>query len=224
MPDLGSYLQLIPSWNSDKPRFVSTLAALLQPMVDAQAMLAKLTADFDIDTAVGVQLDMVGQWVGRSRWVWMPIEGVFFSFNLPEQHVGFNEGVWARPYDSLYGQVAMDDDDYRAVLKFKIVLNGWDSTVPSMAYELVALVPGFGLIDLGDQATGLMSMLAILTKTFNPIFVAALQQTPFFKPSGVRLTFIEATVPDTPVFGFNIETDRVAGFNVGSWGRVLPTV
>ena len=92
MPDLSYYLQLIPSWNSDKPRFVNTLAALLQPMVDAQAMLAKLNTDFDIDTAIGVQLDQIGQWLGVSRWVTVPITNVYFSFDLPEDKCRFRSG------------------------------------------------------------------------------------------------------------------------------------
>jgi len=221
MPDLSSYLQLVPSWNSVRPRFMNTVAVLVRPMVDAQTMLAQLTADFDIDTAIGVQLDMVGQWVGRSRWVEMPIRGKYFSLDVPEQQVGFDQGYWARPYDPRSGLEPMDDDTYRTLLKFKAIANEWTGVLEDIAPALAELLPGIALMDLGDTKTGLMSFDVLIIDAIEPILLAALEQTFFIKPSGVRANFIASSVPGQPLFGFDIQTATVAGFDTGAWNKLL---
>src|SRR3954453_4905573 len=114
---LSDYLARIPTYHSTRPRFMNTLAVLCQPLVDAMVMLDQLTYDFDLDTAVGVQLDMVGQWLGRDRWLKMPFTDIYFSFDLPEDRVGFDQGVWLGPYDARDGVRALDDDTYRTLLK-----------------------------------------------------------------------------------------------------------
>ncbi len=60
MPDLDYYLKLIPSQHSDKPKFVATVKARIEFYVRLQAFLQSMTAEFDIDGSVGVQLDQNG--------------------------------------------------------------------------------------------------------------------------------------------------------------------
>ena len=228
MPDLGYYIQLIPSWNSDKPRFVNTLAALLQPMADAQAMLEKLNADFDIDTAIGVQLDQVGQWVGNSRWVMVPITDVYFAFDWEDQHVGFDQGVWFRPYDPVIGTKPLDDETYRKVLQFKAVANEWDGTTPSIVAALDQLFPDIAVNDLGDKRDGLMSEEVLLPSSLSDLMIAVLVQDFFIKPGGVRCNFYVSTAVGKPIFGFDVvwtETKHtaIAGFDLAAWGRYVTT-
>ena len=227
MPDLGSYLQLIPSWNSDKVRFVNTLATLLQPMVDAQAMLAKLTSDFDIDTAIGVQLDMVGQWLGVSRWVTVPITDVYFSFDLADQHVGFDQGRWyVPPYDPITETKPLDDETYRKVLKFKAMANQWDGVPSTIVDPLNALFPDIAVNDLGDKRDGLMAEEVLLPSSLSDLMVAVLVQDFFIKPSGVRCTFYESTAVGAPIFGLDVvwtaaRHTAIAGFDIGAWGKFI---
>src|SRR3954470_2556054 len=112
--ELTEYLARIPSYHSSRPRFMNTVAVLCRSLTEAQAMLVKLTADFDLDTAVGVQLDQVGQWLGRDGWLRMPVIGVFFAWDTID--VGWEEGVWLGPYDATDGVRALDDDTYRLLL------------------------------------------------------------------------------------------------------------
>ena len=67
VPSLADYLSLVPPQHRNKPNFIAALTAVLQPMVDHQAVLASMPAAFDLDVAVGVQLDQIGLWVGVSR-------------------------------------------------------------------------------------------------------------------------------------------------------------
>ena len=225
---LSEYLGLITSWHSDKPRFVNTVAALIQPLVDAQDMLRKLTADFDLDTAIGVQLDMVGQWIGRTRYVKQPIHGVFFSFDLPEDRVGFDQGVWQGKYDVTDGISALDDETYRTVLKLQAIANSWDGTLETIADAFDAVFPGVAINDRGDVPGGLMKMQVIVPALWlSSLMLAVLEQDFMLKPSGVWVDFIETTVPSEPIFAFDIAHTPggpLGGFDEAAWGIVILSV
>jgi hypothetical protein len=222
---LGDYLALIPPFNANKPRFINMLASLLQPIIDAQDMLAAMLADFDLDTAVGVQLDIVGQWIGRTRYLQVPIAGVYFTFHAAGDAVlrdGFNQGIWLGPYDPTTGIIAMPDDTYRKILKLQAIANEWDGTVPSIQAAFNAVYPGVVVQDMGDTSGGLMVMDVLIPGIeMNSLELAALQQDFPIKPSGVHINIIESTVTSTPLFGFNVDNNIIGGFNHGSWGVVI---
>ena len=75
------YLALITSEHRGKKKFEATVAAVVAPFSKLQAVLRGLPADFDIDQAVGVQLDAVGAWIGRSRRFDTPLVGVYFAWD-----------------------------------------------------------------------------------------------------------------------------------------------
>jgi hypothetical protein len=225
---LADYIGLITSWHSDKPKFVNTVATLVQPLVDAQDMLAKLTADFDLDTAVGVQLDQVGQWIGRTRYIQAPIKGVFFSFNDGAgPRTGFNQGIWLGAYDPIEGIIALDDDTYRAVLKLLAIANQWDGTVPSIADDLDRVFPGTVIQDLGDTPPGRMAMDVLIPGVLiNSLLLSVLEQDFPVKPAGVHVNFIESTVSTQQIFAFNVDGATggpLGGFNQGAWGVIVLT-
>lgn len=125
--DVQHYLDRIPPAHADLPKFTAMVKGVLQPFADAQAVLASLPAAYDLDTAVGVQLDRVGERVGRSRDITVPITNIWFSFSDPLR--GFSQGVWKGPYSGQTAVNTLDDDVYRKLLRAKIVANSWDGTV-----------------------------------------------------------------------------------------------
>ena len=126
MRSVADYQALVPPLNSDKPKFQSTVAASVAPLVNAGQTVEALPAAFDIDVALGAQLDVVGQWVGQSRRIPTPIAGLYFSFDAPL--LGFDKGVWKGPYDTGAGISLLDDETYRRLLKTRILANAWDGT------------------------------------------------------------------------------------------------
>lgn len=222
---LYEYLALIPPFNANKPRFVNMLAALIQPMIDAQNMLAALTADFDLDTAVGVQLDVVGQWLGRSRYLTTPLTGVYFTLHAAGDTVqrdGFDQGQWLGNYDPTTQIIAMPDDTYRKILKLQAIANVWDGTVPSIQAAFNAVYPGVVVQDLGDQSGGLMTMDVLIPGIdMNSLELAALEQDFPIKPSGVHVNIIESSVSTTPIFGFDVDNNIIGGLDAGSWGVII---
>jgi hypothetical protein len=234
---LGDYLALIGSWHSTRPKYMNTIAALIQPLVDAQAMLAQLTADFDLDTAIGIQLDQVGQWIGRTRYIEVPITGVYFTFDDgittagDSPRTGFDQGVWFNKYDPTEKIAALDDETYRSVLKLQAIANHWDGTLPSIADAFHRVFPGAYIQDLGDTANGLMAMDVLLPgPLMSTLMIQVLQQDFPIKPSGVFINFIETTVSTEPIFGFDADTvdpqnpGPLAGFDIGSWGKIISTL
>lgn len=122
------YMALITPWQAKaiKARFLATVRAGVQPYADAQALIASLPEAFDLDEAVGTQLDIVGQWIGRSRNVPTPIPNTLFSWGV--QNLGWGQGYWKGPYDSSQGISQLPDPDYRRLLYAKVQANSWDGT------------------------------------------------------------------------------------------------
>lgn len=138
----NKYTDLIAGYHFDKPLFTQWIYALTQPLITAQNRLAEMQEDFDIDTAVGLQLDAVGVRIGASRNLPSPIVGVFFSFDV--ENVGFDEGVWIGRYQSTDGASNLDDETYRNVLKTKALVNHWDGTIGGLNYLLGQVSEIFG--------------------------------------------------------------------------------
>jgi hypothetical protein len=227
---LDQYIALLPPYHSHQSRFVNTLAALLQPLVEAQEVLAQLSADFDLDTAVGVQLDMVGEWLGRSRWVEEPRIGVYFAMHDAADaplRDGFDQGQWLGPFDPTSVIVAMPDDTYRSVLRLQAMANHWDGTLASIQNQFATVFPGVVVEDKGDTAGGLMSMDVLIPGiAISTLLLSVLEQDFPIKPGGVRVNIIESTVVTEPLFGFDIDGAAlpIRGFDHGAWGLVIASL
>jgi hypothetical protein len=61
------YTKLIPPPNSIQPKFMAWQAALLKPFLDTQTVLNQVLNGFNVNDAVGNQLDILGELLGRGR-------------------------------------------------------------------------------------------------------------------------------------------------------------
>lgn len=163
---------------------------------------------YDIDTAIGFQLDYIGQWVGFSRYISSPLSGIFFSFD--NDGLGFDLGYWQNEYTA-NGLSALIDSDYRQILKLKIAANSWDGSIPSALAILQSVFPNTGIIIQDNQD---MSMTIILEGVVNLVTQSLLNAGYFdLRPAGVSITYSTTTI----AFGFDISTSFIGGFDVGSW-------
>lgn len=140
---MSKYTDLITNYHATKPKYFDHIDLSTQPLIDITTATKGLVSAFDIDTAVGVQLDTLGLWIGRSRIVSQPIEGVYFSWDTDE--LGYDQGVWQGPYDPDSGYTSLSDDTYRIILKAKIAINNWDGRNDSLPPILDAATEGSGL-------------------------------------------------------------------------------
>lgn len=136
MITVDKYTQLITNEHVDKPKFRETVVASTEPYVDIQNVLNELIVDFDIDSAIGVQLDAVGAWIGQSRNVTVPILGVYFTWDDTSVNTGWDVGNWkgvGQPDDFT---IVLNDNEYRSLLKSKILSNNWKG-VNEDVYDII---------------------------------------------------------------------------------------
>lgn len=148
MADISDYTGLVTSEHAGRPKFIATLSALAQCFVDLQNLTLGIPDEFDLDSAIGVQLDAVGLWVGITRNVNAPLAGVYFS--LDTVGLGFDQGVWKGPFDPDSGVVSLDDETFRLLIRAKIGANHWDGTLGTSAAILNSIFgsPGEGAAEL----------------------------------------------------------------------------
>lgn len=184
MSVLTDYSSLVVSEHADKPNLMAVLAAIVQPLVDGQNMLGSLQMLFDLDTAVGDQLDVVGQWVGLSRSLTIPITGVYFAFDTVG--VGFDQGIWFVSGDAAAGIVSLDDSTYRLMILAKIAANTWDGSLGDANAKLLAAFPSADvfLVDNFDMTESF-----VLSGTAPSTLFAALVGQGYIqlKPAGVNV-------------------------------------
>ncbi len=217
MPNLGEYLALIPPQNRERPRFTATVSALVEPLAGVQDFIAGLPRDFDLDVAIGAQLDVVGEWVGRSRFVPLPLPGLFFSFDIENR--GFDVGIWKGPYDSESGITRLDDDTYRMLLRAKIAANNWDGTLSGARAALDTIFTDQQSL-LFIQDNGDMSVtFGVSGRIPSPLFLALLAGGYLpLKPEGVQAFYSITSIDGEALFGFDVENEYVAGFDAGAFG------
>ncbi|MFM0488029.1 DUF2612 domain-containing protein [Paraburkholderia graminis] len=136
MASAFDYTSLITSEHSGKPKFSAMVAAVAQCFADQINVMQSIPAAFDLDTAVGVQLDAVGLWAGITRQLRLPLN-VYFS--LDTANLGFDQGSWQGPFDPSAGLVSLDDATFRTLIRAKIAANSWDGTIPGAAAAYAAL-------------------------------------------------------------------------------------
>jgi hypothetical protein len=217
---LTDYTSLITSEHQSAPKFMAMVALLAQWAVDRRNMLASIPTSYDLDSAVGQQLDRVGEWVGISRNLSLPLTSVYFSFDTTG--LGFDQGTWLGPFDPTTGLVSLPDDQYRILLYATITANNWDGTVPGAydAWNTVFRPLGYSILIQDNQD---MTMTVVLVGPSPDAVTLALFTGGYLnlRPAGVGITnYYLPSVPGSPVFGFDVETTSIAGFDVGGW--VIP--
>lgn len=219
MATVSDYSGLITSQHRDKPKFRAMVEAVAGCFAGATNAAASLSDLFDLDKAVGKQLDIVGEWVGLSRYISTPL-AVYFSFGV--DGLGFGQGSWKGPYDPDQGLTRLDDETYRTMLRAKIAANSWDGTMPTLQ-DLLDQV----FVDTSTLAFAVdnqdMTMKVCFSGTHPSAVLSSLFANGYLpiKPGGVRLTYEKTSVSGTPIFGFGSHNEYIAGFGSGAWSIPL---
>jgi hypothetical protein len=195
-------------------KFVATLTSLIIPFTELIALAENLYLYFNIDTAIGDQLDKLGAWLNISRNVPILLPSVYFE--LDSDPLGLDRGTMFGPGDSLTGLTAASDELYRKIIKAHIYIN---NNLPTKNTYYTALAPLFTpatLIIQGDNANNLFYG---LTSTPNDIVATNLFTEGYFNfaPAGVNAFGFSISSSSTvvPFFGFDEENSAVSGFDVG---------
>lgn len=216
MPTVNDYLNLIPSQHRDKPDFEAVVTANVSVYVRIQEVLQSMNELFDVDVAVGDQLDIIGKWVGETRYINVPIEDVYFSWD-GDYTVGWEFGSW-QPSTLPSNVIVLPDDQFRTLIKAKIAANHWDGTTEG-AYKVWDLVFKNVTILIQDNQN-MTYALAFVGGIIDSLTLALIVGGYIpLKPEGVRVSEYFFPVDTNPLFGFDIENDNIKGFDEGSWAR-----
>lgn len=212
------YIQLITNAHADKPKFVATVELLTRAAGSITDFALSLTGVFSVDTAIGVQLDQVGQWVGISRLQRVPITGAFFTWD--DADLGWNRANWKGPFEPTEGITELDDDTYRAVIKAKIGSNYWNGT-------------DLALNDIGQTAFAELGVNCFVLDNLDmstTVYITGFPTQALIelikrgiappKTAGVKVNgYILASAPGAPFFALSVPTtSEVAGLDFGSFG------
>lgn len=183
---IDKYLENITSEHRGKPKFEAWLSSGLTILDHAYLCAKSIDPNFDLDNAIGVQLDILGQSIGRER-------------TLKFQPQNTNP--------------VLDDEYYRLILKAKIAMNNWDGKIPSI-YAIWDNV--FDDLGLQIQDNQDMSFDAYITGYIDSIKQELIQRGYIVpKPEGVRVNLIGRTPMDfKPYIGMVVSSQNTININM----------
>lgn len=164
---MAYYLQYPTSEYITKPNFMAMLKLLLTPFNDAATIAVNFPTFFDIDKAIGAQLDVLGQIIGQQR------------------TINFNPSDGSSP--------TLGDEDYRTLLKATIIKNTWDGTIPDLYTQWANLFPS-GTIVIKDNQD--MTMNVIIAGNFTTVVQDLITHDYIVpRPAAVKINYSFGTLP-----------------------------
>lgn len=138
-----NYVDLITSEHRVRPKYTALVSMYAGAFSSIGVRLGQMPQEFDIDTATGVQLDAVGEWVGLARIVRVPIDNVYFEWDDADSPTvtGWGHGIWRGRFESGTQVQSLSDSIYRRMLKAKALINQWSGDIPTL-YDIFNI--GFG--------------------------------------------------------------------------------
>jgi hypothetical protein len=183
------YLALITTEHQSRPRFMATVQASVAPFAALQTLMRSYIPSFDVDSAVGRQLDIVGLWVGVNRRIGVPIGGFYFTWD-DTTATGWNSGVWKGVGDPDAGFVDLPDDLFRKLIQAKIEANNWDGGIEG-AYRILDAA-----FNVGDNITIKDNQDMTMTVTIVDVVLPPVEQALLtegyipIKPAGVEIDYV----------------------------------
>lgn len=184
----NKYTEKIAGAMTHKPNFEWFVFQITESFRENKELLESLYHSFDLDSAVGSQLDAVGVRVGTSRTIIPPIEGVEF-FSLDVRHAGLDEANWYRPYvDNNTLIKTLDDDNFRFLIRCKVRTNSQNGSREGLE-ELINMIKDYYDVDMSVVDNQDMSVKFIVNEENVPIVIKHLLTGGYLniKPAGVRV-------------------------------------
>lgn len=167
------YANLLIVQYHNKPKAVETIK-LLASTATGDGLIQEVFKSFDLDNAVGVQLDTIGTFVGVDR-------------------------------------VGLTDEDYRVLIKFKIIVNNIDASMKSID-DAIFDTFGTSMVVNNNQD---MTMTYVINPNYSVVVDAAYKLGILPLPLGVGVNVILQVPNPAKIFGFkrgDLQTNAI-GFS-----------
>lgn len=213
------YVSLITNEHRHKPKFEALVKAVSDTFGANYDLLQGMPNAFNLDTAIGAQLDIVGLWVGQPRLIPNVLLVEFFGFNGLGTPLAYGEegspALGGRFYgegESYTATSVLADPEYRFLLRAKIVRNHAKGVTLEFAKSFKFIFNAPGLIsDPGIMAIGIAigRDLSLVEKAI----ITGLDILP--RPAGVRIAW-RGHYDATAYFGFDGQLNAVGFSEEGS--------
>ncbi len=213
------YTTLITSEHNQQPNFVALVGALANSIGAIRDVAASLPAAFDLDLAFGIQLDILGLWIGQPRLVPNVITPGFFGFQDTYGAAGFGEltnpSIGGQFWDlgtPFSGSVQLNDAQYRTVLRAKIISNQFNGT----AAELVLAIDDVFQATASIQDAGNLAINLTVSTPVSPLYQALITQFDLLpRTAGVPIGSINYI--QVPLQGAAVSTSTASATPTGPW-------
>lgn len=160
--DKKDYLDLITSEYYNKPKFYKTTEELLNLASKSAEVLSNFWEYFNLNTAVGNQLDVLGMYLNITR---------------------------SLPVDSEEIPAILPDETFRIVLKSRVLQYRWDGSIQGLYDIISSLYPNM-VIWLQDNAD-MSYTVFVMTDVFDE-YVAELFLLGYIlpKPAGIKVNYV----------------------------------
>ena len=214
----SDYVNLLIKQYWEKPRANAEIEFKAGVWNKTYEWIDSFTEEFDIDTATGDRLDIIGRIVGISRIVPFVVAKIAFGFNENANARGFDDkftplvdrAPFQNKFERAYTTLQLDDLAYRFFIRAKISRNTGspylvDDRGLSIQESVNALFEGSAyVIDKKD-----MTLTLYVSPTFNfERLLAIIRLNLLPKPQGVRYEIITQAGPGE-TFGFADNTNSL---------------
>ena len=193
--DKQDYISLITSQYQNSTKFLNWLSELFQPLEDIASCAEGMDAKFDLDSAIGSQLDVCGRIVGLSRYIAYPVYNTDVGFywadfsHSPPLYTdrGWDAGIWMVKTQTEI--LSLPDDTYRQAIKIRLAMNKWNGSIKDL-YDSWDAIFG-GSIHLAIVNNTNMSMDFLMWGADITILTPYLFESGYlsFVPAGVKVTY-----------------------------------
>lgn len=203
------YSNLLIVQYHNKPKAKAMIELLVREML-AEGIAFQVQEGYNLDTAVGKQLDIIGKYVGIDRFYQSQDLHDYFSFTfydeavIPADKWGFSDYAdydlvfenGTLNYNSvLVNNFSLNDDDYRTLIRLKIIQNNSNHSHQSIDDALFRF---FGSTVRADSQ-GDMHMIYFVPSNMTQIIQAAIAKKVLPRPMGVGVLYIAQS---NTFFGF----------------------
>jgi len=213
---IQAYLNLLIYQYRGKPKASAEISTIVKEFGSIFELYNSFETEFNLDTARGKQLDIIGRIVGLSRTVPLAVPKKYFGFEDDSTAYPFSdlfESVVTYPFKELdeqeYTDLQLNDEDYRQFLKAKISKNFAESDIISINTIVMFLFDD--LAEVVDNQN--MTLDLYIDATIDVDQVRTIKQLDLLpKPQGVRYNNVIYKYYNQETFGFSDDADAL-GFS-----------
>lgn len=179
----------------NKPKAKAMVELFVRTLI-ADGIILDVRDAYDVETAIGVQLDVIGKYVDVDRFFKVLELDGYFSFAEYSDvsytgKIGFSEysdfetkeGKWLTYAGVTSTGYALNDEEFRIIIKLRIVQNNSNHSHKSIDDSMFEFF-GDSVIPL---QTGNMAMQYLVPEELSPILTVAIQKEVLPRPMGVSL-------------------------------------